>query len=570
MAKRILVQWRSTRPTLRGLRSKAMLRPAAQEASGRNRLPQWLRWMIASSLMLALCLAPLYAAPKLTAESPEVQKAIARGVKFLESEAANDARVGAKALTGLVLLKNGAETSHPKIADAVAAIQSAVRSKDPKSIGLDIYSSGLAIIFLVTLDSSKYGPEIEALLTYLQAVQKPHGGWGYADKETGDTSMTQYAVLSSWEATQAGFRIPRDIIEKVANWLAKTQDPNGGFGYQGIVAEGSTPVKQQGVKHSMTAAGLGSVYICANLLGMSEKIEQRDDTLPKALKEVKKEQTPEKQKNNPLFRALREAQSGGNGWMRGNYKIDPEGWTLYYLYALERYWSFREAAEGEKEGPWYSDGARFLIHTQSDDGSWSTRENMAVPDTAFATLFLLRSSKKSIERAYYYGAGVMRGGRGMPRDTTRLEVRMGQVVARPTAATVEKFLPVMDDPDSPDYPTAVATLAALPPQEAGTLAAKHGEKLRNLAESGPTQARVAAIRVLAGTRKLEHVPLLIFALSDPDSTVTREAGLALQQLSRKTAASELGEHPSPADRQAAIEKWKTWYLSIRPDAEFQN
>ena len=37
--------------------------------------------------------------------------------------------------------------------------------------------------------------------------------------------MTQYGVLSAWEATQAGFKIPSNTIESVTNWLLKTQDP---------------------------------------------------------------------------------------------------------------------------------------------------------------------------------------------------------------------------------------------------------------------------------------------------------------------------------------------------------
>ena len=70
------------------------------------------------------------------------------------------------------------------------------------------------------LDPEKYRPEIECLLQFLHARQKKHGGWGYYEQETGDTSMTQYGVLSSWEAKQAGFNISPDSMEAVTNWLA--------------------------------------------------------------------------------------------------------------------------------------------------------------------------------------------------------------------------------------------------------------------------------------------------------------------------------------------------------------
>ena len=75
--------------------------------------------------------------------------------------------------------------------------------------------------------------DISTLLEYLHSQQKGHGGWGYAEKTSGDTSMTQYGVLSAWEAKQAGFSVSPDAMERAANWLLSTQDPSGGYGYQG-------------------------------------------------------------------------------------------------------------------------------------------------------------------------------------------------------------------------------------------------------------------------------------------------------------------------------------------------
>jgi len=181
-----------------------------------------------------------------TPESPEVRQAVDRAVKFLESDAADDGRLG-------------------------AAIQGRLGNMDPHGLEIDIYSTGLSIIFLCELDPSKYRPEIECLLEYLRLRQKPHGGWGYPDRETGDTSMTQYGVLSSWEATQAGFVVPRQMILAVTLWLLKTQDPSGGFGYQGVVSPTFRPVRQKRVTLGLTAAGLGSAYICADLLGLSKR-----------------------------------------------------------------------------------------------------------------------------------------------------------------------------------------------------------------------------------------------------------------------------------------------------------
>ena len=91
---------------------------------------------------------------RLTTKSPEVLQAIDRGIKFLESDTAKDDRVGAQALIGLALLKNGAKPDHPKVMQAVARIQKALASRDTTKANpeLDIYSTGLAIIFLVERD----------------------------------------------------------------------------------------------------------------------------------------------------------------------------------------------------------------------------------------------------------------------------------------------------------------------------------------------------------------------------------------------------------------------------------
>ena len=101
------------------------------------------------------------------------------------------------------------------------------------------------------------------------------------ERETGDTSMTQYGVLSSWEATQAGFTVPIESIEGVATWLLRTQDPSGGFGYQGNVGNGGGLVQQSDVKLSMTAAGLGSLCICASLLGLRPRSKNARATCPR-------------------------------------------------------------------------------------------------------------------------------------------------------------------------------------------------------------------------------------------------------------------------------------------------
>lgn len=135
---------------------------------------------------------------------------------------------------------------------AVEACQSfKAGNPEGKQVGNEyVYSAGLAVVFLCELNPSKYQAEIHYFLTSLQAVQRPYGGWGYPldNKDfgkTADTSMTQYGVLASWEAKRHGFVVPIDSIERVCGWLMRTQDPSGGWSYQGTDPgnESSTEVR---------------------------------------------------------------------------------------------------------------------------------------------------------------------------------------------------------------------------------------------------------------------------------------------------------------------------------------
>ncbi len=536
---------------------------------------RWRRLTVVAILVFGLlAMGRLGAAAGLAPDSPEVVKAIGQGLLFLETGSEKESRMGGHALVGLAMIKHGANREHPLIKRAVATIRNTLGERDPEKLSFrEIYGPGLATILLIELDPSTYRPEIECLLECLRRAQKPHGGWGYGDRETGDTSMVQYAVLAFWEAKQAGFKVEQSMIEGITEWLLLTQDPSGGFGYQGKLATSPGQlVPQASVRLSLTAAGLGSLYICADILGLSEQAPQRDEEIPAALQEVREGQPVARQPKTRIDpKLVVAAQRRGNQWMAKNFDIAPQQWTHYYLYALERYMSFREATEGQDSHriPWYNLGAAFLLKSQEEAGSW-TGQGQSTVDTAFGLLFLMRSMRKSIDKAQGLGAGLLVGGRGLPKDTGRVEVRRGKVVSKPLAGPAEELLAMLDDPTAADYDHALEQLTDLTPEEAQRIFGTRPDRLRQLARDASPQARIAAVQALGVGRDLDGVPLLILALDDADSGVARAARDALRRLARKPAGFGLSDAPKPAERADAIRQWKAWYKAVCPDAEFEN
>ncbi len=311
--------------------------------------PQALAILVLAGTLLAGSSTPVKA--KLTTKSPEVLKAIDRGIAHLAKNGAGDNRLGAYALTGMTLLTYGEDIDHPMVVKCAESIQKELGNHDISKLDeskFDIYSTGLSIIFLIERAPDKHRADIECLLGSLRKRQKPHGGWGYPNLTTGDTSMTQYGVLSSWMAINNGFSVPTDSIEKVTLWLVRTQDPSGGFGYQGQLGESGKLVTQSMVKPSLTAAALGSLYACSDMLGMTKKVERRkQDDLPPGIKEI----TPDQDKPGSP-RASTKIDSGmifatagrGNQWFVKNFKVDAGQYNNYYLYAYERYRSFQNTA----------------------------------------------------------------------------------------------------------------------------------------------------------------------------------------------------------------------------------
>jgi hypothetical protein len=351
----------------------------------------------------------------------------------------------------------------------------------------------------------------------------------------------------------------------------RTQDPSGAWGYQGNDPGKYERVAQSDIRPALVAAGLGSVYICSDLLGLYDPRDEKKETeRPSAMKPLSDPLLKKKRVSSKIDPAIvRKAIFDGNYWFNRNYTLESEGFTHYYLYAYERYQSFRDHVEGRSEDAprWYNDVAAALAKSQKPDGSWQSGDSDPVA-TSFAILTLLRSAKKTLAVvAPKLGEGVLVGGMGLPKKTADLQEKDGKVIEEVLAGTIDELVTTIEKATPPE----LERLAESPARWKldGDVLKRSGEivKLKALVGSGPVEARMVTVKALARVRELDNVPLLVFAMSDPDVRIVREADRGLKFISRKFEGVGLSDEPKPGEIRSAIEKWKEWYLSIRPTGE---
>lgn len=309
-------------------------------------------------------------------DSPEVLALVDKGLEYLKDQ--SHPEVGGKCLIGLAFYKRGMK-DHPRIKEAVESCRNSVQELRGNVYN---YSKALAIIFLTEVDSDAHRDLIHTYADMLRDHQKPHGGFGYLSQPTGDTSQTQYAALAYWHMLNHGIAPDASSVQKCLNWLMRTRDPSGVWGYQGIDPGSFELVKQTdkpGV--SMAAAGMSGVMILGNAVGLLKPGRQPEadafvSNLPAALR---REQDPQAKRVPTLPagdvdpRRLAETVAAGRNWYEKNFTIQVHEYQSYYLYSIERYMSFQEYLEGaaEEEPDWYNKGYQFLKESQAANGSWT-------------------------------------------------------------------------------------------------------------------------------------------------------------------------------------------------------
>ncbi|MEQ8846891.1 prenyltransferase/squalene oxidase repeat-containing protein [Botrimarina sp.] len=517
----------------------------------------------------ALVACTLTAAPAhaLLTTSSRVTDLVEKGADTLETIPLRP-ELGAACLVALALHKAG-RPDHPRVAEAVAACKQRV-GEAADVAKLDTYSHGLAIVFLAETRPERERALLGQYLTALAARQQPDGGWGYQLTGRGDTSQTQYVALALWEAYRNGVRPDASLSRGMIDWLNGTQDPSGAWGYQGIYSPSKERVQQEGVSDTMSAAGMASLMIGADLHGLLSQAElAREEDLSalelppsvKRVEEANREVAP-LPKEGVDWTRVQQSLEMGDDYIADRPVEPPNVYACYYLYALERYHAFREVRlnQLDPEPKWYEQGVKWLEDSQERPGVWNASCGEAC-DTAFAVLFLIRSTQKSLQRGI--GEGALVSGRGLPKNLAGARLRGGQVVVDVDPVGMADFFALMDAGEAGRLDELASNPTAL---VLGDVSPEDAERFQQVLRTGQPTARLVAARALGRIASLDSAPTLMYGLTDPDRDVALASRDALRAIARRPAGFGMPDDYNDDQRYAALEQWKRWYLALRPEA----
>lgn len=554
--------------------------------------------LLSAIVFFGICHGRAFAQSGYTTEHPDVLRAIDKALAYLEQNGANENRTGGIALAALALIKNGAPEDHQLVRQAVAKIRSCIKSSREFEFDHPIYSASISAMLLCELDEVRHHQDLAAVAYYIHYTQRWDGSWSYMTADnvnshpSGDMSMTQNALMAAWSLHNKGYPVSEAALNKAANFLIVAQDNQGMFPYQTAISRESGTVSHQGPSLSMTAAGMSGVYICRNMFDLDSQnrsaassTRNSDLNLIKAKPEVFKKIESEEDKRRRLAsgEALQSRFStarfdrvtrAGDYWLAKNFQGTGQstGYWHYYLYALERYETFRDLAEGRSDDSpdWYDWAADHLIKTQKADGSWSSSCGV-VPDTAYSVLVLCRSTRKAIEQNIPdpVAGGIMLGGRGLPTsaDLGDVVLRDGQLVSLSELQSSQNLLERIDELNAIDEETLLQLSRMSARSLRSFLTTDRIRDARDWLNDANVDVRIAAVDLLAKSGDVQNAPALIAALSDPEYAVVEAAHEALKLLSRNAKMSRL---PASDARNFTMQlenvrkTWIEWYRNVDP------
>jgi hypothetical protein len=281
--------------------------------------------------------------------TPTADRCIERGLAFLANRQHEDGSFGSGsyrgnvaicALAGLAFMSGGSTPGRGPYGEQVTRCVdyllantegSGFINHPPSASHGPMYGHGFATLFLAECYGMSRRPELREKLSkavlLIQNTQNEEGGWRYQPQRLdADISVTICEVMALRAARNAGFRVPRETIDRSIDYVKKSQNPDGGFSYQLHGGESA---------FARSAAGLVGLYSAGVYEGpeIDRGIAYLMEFLPK----------------------------------RGVERREPYYFYGHY-YAVQAMWQ----AGGEPWDRWYPAIRNELVALQQQDGFWTS------------------------------------------------------------------------------------------------------------------------------------------------------------------------------------------------------
>jgi hypothetical protein len=211
--------------------------------------------------------------------TPETIRAINKGLDYLATAQADEGSwltgggqaypVAMTGLAGMALLAHGDAPTRGKYSKNVqGAVEYLVRCSTATGLitganqdsGQPMHGHGFALLFLASVYGmiSKQSLRTSVQATIRKAVtltsqgQSPQGGWYYIPGAGDEGSVTVTQVQALRAAHNAGFLVPRAVIEESVSYLEKCKTPEGGIQYS--LGSGGGP------RLAISAAAVATLY----------------------------------------------------------------------------------------------------------------------------------------------------------------------------------------------------------------------------------------------------------------------------------------------------------------------
>ncbi len=211
--------------------------------------------------------------------TPEAQRAVMKGLDHLQGTQSDDGSwitgggqaypVAMTGLAGTAFLAHGNTPTRGKYAKTIqGTVEYLVRCSGPSGLltgpgqdsGMPMHGHGFALLFLasvygmITKDSLRrqVADVIRKAVTLTSQGQSGAGGWTYTPGTGDEGSVTVTQVQALRAAQNAGFAVPKAVIDEAAAYLEKCRTREGGIQYS--LSSGGGP------RLPISAAAVATLY----------------------------------------------------------------------------------------------------------------------------------------------------------------------------------------------------------------------------------------------------------------------------------------------------------------------